>query len=174
MALSCVIINRLTSNTVFGVAAIYSCRSANETKIVGWTRFDSVKWAVNEKLRSPSSGAIVRMQQNTLFLFTEEETFWMPMMLRSGCWGCQSSYFWFMLDQQCQPKWQSKYCKYFKDEIFNWHIYTKLTMICTRFINVYWPGIEVMTVQFLHIIGLIDCQHFQRLLPLSVSVIPGS
>ena len=36
----------------------------------------------------------------------------------------------------------------------------------------YWPGIEVMTIHFLRIIGPFNCQHFQRPLPVSASVTP--
>ena len=62
-----------------------------------------------------SSGAIVRMQIKTHFLFTEEETFWLPMMRRSGCWGCRSGYFRFMLDRQHEPKGHGKCYKYSKN-----------------------------------------------------------
>ena len=37
----------------------------------------------------------------------------------------------------------------------------------------YWPGIEVMTIHFLCIIGPFNCQHFQRPLPVSASVTPA-
>ena len=36
------------------------------------------------KIRSISSGTVVRMQKNTLFLFTKEETFWLPMTRREA------------------------------------------------------------------------------------------
>ena len=36
----------------------------------------------------------------------------------------------------------------------------------------YWPGIEVMTIHFLHIICPFNCLHFQRPLPVSASVTP--
>ena len=61
-----------------------------------------------------SSSAIVRMQKKTQFLFTEEKTFWLPMTRRSGCWGCRSGYFRFMLDRQHEPKGHGKCCKYSK------------------------------------------------------------
>ena len=37
----------------------------------------------------------------------------------------------------------------------------------------YWPGIEVMTIHFLCIIGPFNCQHSQRPLPVSASVTPA-
>ena len=37
------------------------------------------------KIWSISSGAIVRMQKNTLFLFMEDETFWLQMTRSSRC-----------------------------------------------------------------------------------------
>ena len=80
-----------------------------------------------------SSGAIIRMQKNTLFLFTEEETFWLPMTRRSGCRSCRSDYFLFMLDRQHKPKRHGKCCKY--SENYNVKTDTSiLTMICKRFI----------------------------------------
>ena len=82
-----------------------------------------------------SSGAIVRMQKKTQFLFTEEETFWLPMTRRSGCWGCRSGYFRFMLDRQHEPKGHGKCCKYLK-KLQCLTDPSILTMICKRFIYV--------------------------------------
>ena len=57
-------------------------------------RFDisPVKWMVDIAFSTVSSGAIVRIQSNTV-LFTKEETFWLPMIHRRDCWGCRSDYF---------------------------------------------------------------------------------
>ena len=58
-------------------------------KIVGWQRFDtrSVKWTVVQHFQLSTVVRLSESRENTLFLFTEEETFWLPMTRRSGCWG---------------------------------------------------------------------------------------
>ena len=73
-------------------------------------------WTVGAKFWTTNNGAILRMQKNELFLFTEEEKFWLPMTRRNGCWGCRSSYFRSMLDRQHESKRHGKYCKYYKKQ----------------------------------------------------------
>ena len=72
--------------------------------------------------------------ENTLFLFTEEEAFWLPMTHRSNCWGWQSSYFQIMLDRQHETKGHGKCCKHSETSVLNWHINTNLHFTC--FMNV--------------------------------------
>ena len=75
-----------------------------------------------------SSRAIVRMQKDTLFLFTEEEIFWR----RSGCWGCRSGYFRFMLDQQHEPRARQMLQMFQKLQCLN--DTSILTKICKRLV----------------------------------------
>ena len=58
---------------------------AIDKKILCWKRTDirSVKWTSGVKSLTINSSAIVGMQKNTLFLFTEEETLWLPMTRNS-------------------------------------------------------------------------------------------
>ena len=118
-----------------------------------------------------SSGAIVRMQKKTQFLFTKEETFWLPMTRRSGCWGCRSGYFRFMLDRQHEPKGHRQMLQIFQ-KLQCLTDPSILTMICKRFIYVLtrnWSNDN----PFLCIIGPFNCQHSQRPLPVSASVTPA-
>ena len=70
------------------------------------------------------------MKKNTLFLFTEEETFWLSMTRRNGCWGCRSGYFRFMLDLTARTVMTRQMLQIFQK------LQSILTMICRRFICV--------------------------------------
>ena len=83
-----------------------------------------------------SSGAIVRMQKNTLFLFTEEETFWWPMTRRSDCRGCQSTE---LFPVHARPTARAEGIRQMLQIFQKLQCLTDtsiLAMICTRFIYV--------------------------------------
>ena len=139
------------------------CQNAEKHSFYPWKRKHSVcQWHI--EIRSELSEC-----RKTQFLSMEEETFCLPMTHRSGCWGCRSDYFRFMLDRQREPKWHNKCCKCSKTTIFNWHINTNHDFytlhLCTDQGSKWWQSM-------MRVIGPINCQHFQRPLSVSASVTP--
>ena len=143
------------------------CRSANENGHYGLKNiWLPTIWHYINKMNGGtpfstiSSRAIVRMQKNTLFLFTEEKTFWLPMTRWSGCWGCRSGYFQFKLNRQHKPKiFQNLQC--LTDASI-------LITICKRPIYALTRD-RSSDHPFLAYNRPFNCEHFQRPLPVSAS-----
>ena len=60
------------------------------------------------------------------------------MTRRSGCWGCWSGYFRFMLDRQHEPKGHGKCCKYSKN--YNVQLTHQYLPWSANASSIYWPG----------------------------------